>query len=240
MEMTGVGDPRVTISSPVVRRIVLRILHCKTAADSLPSIFSAIVTNGKISSMVFIAAYLIFISLWFPFWLLSFAISEWGVYLLSVGFIFFVGRSIIRMIAFPGASQKVTADIEKEFARYSVRMIVSALSSMIEVATILVGNNGSESSQGMSNYELPGLWRRAKTYRDRVLGMYFDVLLVLYNQPSTSAGSTSPDITKYGNNRLSGDIGNLSGLTVSFCYRVRFGPSDDASTSILTLPSLLL
>jgi len=221
LEIAGVGDPRLTISSPLVRRIVFRMLHCKTAADSLPSIFSAVVTNGKISSMVFVAAYLIFVSLWFPFWLLSFAISEWGVYILAIGTVFFVGRTVIRMIAFPGASQKVTAQIEREFARYSVRMIVSALNSLIEVATILVKNSGSESQQGMSNYtyELPGLWRRSKTYRDRVLGMYLDVLLVLYGQPSSSAGSTSPDITKYGNNHLSGDIGNLSGLTVSFLVR---------------------
>jgi hypothetical protein len=218
------GDIRM-ISSPTVRRIVFQVVQVKSAADCLPSLFFTVVTNGKFSLMVFSAAYLIFISLWFPFWLLSFATTEWGVYLLAVGTIFFIGRSIIRLIAFPGASQKVTADIEAEFARYSVRMVTSAADSLIEVASILSGNTNNANNNGnndnfSASYELPGLWRRARSYTDRVLGVYLEVLLYIFQQPSDSSINSTEsdrDLTKCGNNRLAGDIGSLSGVTVSDC-----------------------
>jgi hypothetical protein len=229
IEMTGGpssnGDIRM-ISSPTLRRIVFQVVQVKSAADALPSLFSAVVTNGKFSLMVFTAAYLIFISLWFPFWLLSFVTTEWGVYLLAVGTVFFVGRTIIRLIAFPGASQKVTADIEAEFARYSVRMVTSAADSLIEVASILSGNNnnnnnandqsGGDSNNFSTSYELPGLWRRARSYTDRVLGVYLEVLLYIFHQPSESSiSNAASDLTKCGNNRLAGDIGSLANVTVS-------------------------
>jgi hypothetical protein len=234
------GDMIRMISSPFIRRIVFQVVQVKSAADSLPSLFSMVVTNGKFTLMVFTAAYLIFISLWFPFWLLSFGTTEWGVYLLAVGTVFFVGRTIIRLIAFPGASQKVTADIEAEFARYSVRMVTSAADSLIEVASILSGSNSnsnnkiqntsdhsggggsvsSNNSNNFSSYELPGLWRRARSYTDRVLGVYLEVLLYIFQQPSESSiSNAASDLTKCGNNRLAGDIGSLAGVTVSdFCF----------------------
>lgn len=225
MEMSGAptsnGDITRMISSPTLRRIVIQVVQVKSAADSLPSLFFTVVTNGKFSLMVFTAAYLIFISLWFPFWLLSFVTTEWGVYLLAVGTIFFIGRSIIRLIAFPGASQKVTAEIEAEFARYSVRMVTSAADSVIEVTSILSGSDksGGDSTSASSNfstsYELPGLWRRARSYCDRVLGVYLEVLLYIFQQPSESSiSNAASDLTKYGNNRVAGDIGSLSGVTV--------------------------
>jgi hypothetical protein len=238
IEMTSGGGPSSNgdirmISSPFIRRIVFQVVQVKSAADALPSLFSAVVTNGKFTLMVFTAAYLIFISLWFPFWLLSFGTTEWGVYLLAVGTVFFVGRTIIRLIAFPGASQKVTADIEAEFARYSVRMVTSAADSLIEVASILGGSNNSNiqtssdhsaggdsvnstNSNNFSSYELPGLWRRARSYTDRVLGVYLEVLLYIFQQPSeSSVSNAASDLTKCGNNRLAGDIGSLAGVTVS-------------------------
>ena len=79
---------------------------------------------GKWSSPPFLGVYVTFVALWLPFWLLSFVITEWGIYLLAVFTVFFIGRSIILLIAFPGASQKVTATIETEFAKYSVRIIM--------------------------------------------------------------------------------------------------------------------
>jgi hypothetical protein len=223
IEMSGGGGPSSNgeirmISSPTLRRIVFQVVQVKSAADALPSLFCMVVTNGKFSLMVFTAAYLIFISLWFPFWLLSFVTTEWGVYLLAVGTVFFIGRSIIRLIAFPGASQKVTADIEAEFARYSVRMVTSAADSLIEVASILSGtnNNTGNDKSFSASYELPGLWRRARSYTDRVLGVYLEVLLYIFQQPSESSiSNAASDLTVCGNNRLAGDIGSLAGVTVS-------------------------
>jgi hypothetical protein len=107
-------------------RLLRRCVTWKSAADALPTPFHVVVTNGKICALATVSGYLLFISLWFPFWLLSFLLTEYGVYAMAVCTIFLIGRSIIRLIAFPGASQKVTKEIEAEFAKYSVRMIVSA------------------------------------------------------------------------------------------------------------------
>ena len=206
-----------------LRRIVLRLIGMKSAADKMPPIPYAILTNGKMAALIFIGVYLSFVALWLPFWLLSFAITEWGIYLLAIFTVFFVGRSIIRLIAFPGASQKVTAEIETEFAKYSVRIITSSCDALMEVASILSsafpgGDSNSDSQQrrrASDLYDLPVFWRRAKTYRDRVFAVYLEVLLYLYHDQASTPSSSHgpPDLTKYGNNRLSGDIGNLSGLT---------------------------
>jgi len=65
----------------------------------------------------------------------------------------------------------------------------------------------------LSYYDVPGLWTRAQSYRDRVLGMYLDVLTYLYREPGSEAVSANDTQTRYGNNPISGDIGNLMGLT---------------------------
>ena len=143
--------------------------------------------------------------------------------------IFVVGRAIIRLIAFPGSSARVSTEIETEFAKYSVRMLVSSCNSLIDLASAILsssksGNQSTNSGGGVdgvnasfSYYEIPGLWKRAKSYRDRVLGVYLDVLIFLLRPEEASEGATSgsSDATKFGNNRLSGDIGDLSSITVS-------------------------
>jgi hypothetical protein len=208
-------NPRFMEScAPWLRAGIVICLQHKTAADVLPSIFHSIVTHGKVAAVSLITGYFIFLALWLPFWLLSFVTSEWGIYVLSVLSIFYLGRCIIRLLAFPGASQKVTHDMEHEFAKYSVRVLESAVGSLVEVCTFLT-NPVDTSRGGLATYELPTLWRRAKMYRNRVLSVYLEVLLYLYQQPAESTTSHSPSpFTKHGNNRLMGDIGNLSGLTV--------------------------
>lgn len=203
--------------------LLRRCVQWKSAADALPTAFHVVVTNGKICALATVGCYLIFISLWFPFWLLSFLLTEYGVYALVVCTIFFVGRSIIRLIAFPGASQKVTKEIEAEFAKYSVRMIVSASTAMSELASAIihtleatVAGAGNKATATVSPHgNIPGLWRRAKMVRDRVLGVYLEVLLYLYQQAPTSCNSNQDAfINKFGNNRLHGDVGTLGDLTV--------------------------
>ena len=66
--------------------------------------------------------------------------------------VFYLGRTLIRFIAFPGASLRVTAEIEKEFAKYSVRMLASDVRSLVKVATILTLAPALRDS-------LPTLWR---------------------------------------------------------------------------------
>jgi hypothetical protein len=207
------------MANPGVKRVVHWLVQFRTAADAIPSPFQVVVTGGKMSAAVFLGGYLLFIALWFPFWLLSFAVSEWGVYALAIGLVFLVGRSIIRLIAFPGSSQRVSSEIENEFSKYSVRMILSASNSLIDVAVAISNASNAPGDESTSNpsiayYEIPSLWKRAKSYRDRVLGVYAEVLHYILNDRHETLGNTVSDLTTCGTNRLSGDIGDLSGLTV--------------------------
>jgi hypothetical protein len=206
------------MTNPGVRRVVFWLLQLRTAADALPSIFEAIVTSGKLSGLAFIGIYAIFVAVWFPFWLLSLIITEWGVYATVVGLVFLIGRSIIRLIAFPGSSHKVSSEIENEFAKYSVRMLTSSSNSIVDLASTILtaskaGADGS-SNPSYAYYDIPGLYKRAKSHRDRVLAVYAEVLTYIFEHSDESSNSATTDVTKYGNNRLAGDIGDLSGLTV--------------------------
>ncbi|KAG7338807.1 hypothetical protein IV203_026277 [Nitzschia inconspicua] len=189
--------------------------NIRTVADSLPFIFQPIVASGKWSFAYFVGGYVLFVLVWLPFWALSFVVSEWGIYTMAVVTVFMVGRAIIRLIAFPGSSYRVSGEIEKEFAKYSVRMITSSANSILDLAVAVLGSSKAAGTANMA-YEIPSLWKRAKSYRDRVLAVYSEVLHhSLQDRPETSptSNSSSPELNQFGNNKLVGDVGDLSGLT---------------------------
>lgn len=216
-------ESRMMANHPGARRMLFRFAQVHTLADALPSVFQIIATSGKLSGLAFLGVYLVFILLWLPFWLLSFLVTEYGVYALTLGAIFYFGRVVIRMIAFPGASNKVVSEVESEFAKYSVRMLVAAANCLRELAQAVESTGGRTSSDNKSggtsgssiaNYEIIPLWKRAKSYRDRALGVYLEVLNYIYDQPAQVPVQPSNQRTRFGTNRIAGDIGNLSGLTV--------------------------
>jgi hypothetical protein len=208
--MAGPGGPNNTI----VRGTIAYFLQIRTLADALPPILQPIVMSGKWSVAFFFGGYLLFVLLWLPFWLFSFVVSEWGIYALAVMTVFMIGRAIIRLIAFPGSSYRVSGEIEKEFAKYSVRMITTSANSVIDLTVALLGSPSADGGS-MAVYEVPALWKRARSYRDRVLGVYTEVLhYTLQDRPTAAPSSGShPDLDQFGNNRLVGDVGDLSGLT---------------------------
>lgn len=113
METSHHSDTMMNLSTgpmaiPGIRRTVFWALGIRTLADVVPAPMQLVVNSGKMSAIVFVGAYLLLIGLWLPFWLLSFLITEWGVYFLVVGAVFLIGRGIIRMIAFPGSSNVST------------------------------------------------------------------------------------------------------------------------------------
>lgn len=205
-------------SGGVIKMMGHKLLQTKTVADVLPSVCQVILTSGKMSGMVFVGAYLAFLGIWFPIYLFSRLVGEMGIYALTVGIIFMVGRSIIRLLAFPGSTNRVSSEIEKEFSKYSVRMINASSISIIDLAQAIASAGNTQSgSQSYTSYEIPAMWKRAKSYRDRVLAVYKEVLQYIYDESSDEPPSpVNSDTTKYGNNKVSGDIGDLSGLTVSF------------------------
>ena len=130
------------------------------------------------------------------------------------------------MIAFPGASCRVRREIEGEFAKYSVQMLLASVECLNDAAILIWQATGSPEEVAASTAsrrgrltDLPGIWRRAELYKNRVVAVYFQVLQALYEQSVPNTGSTGAGgtayLTKYGNNRLVGDIGNVADLTVS-------------------------
>lgn len=197
--------------------LVSRLLSIPCAADKLPSPFSAIVSNGKLAVAAVLGGYLVLLGFTLPVYLLSMVVTEWGVYVIFVGTIFLIGRGIIRMIAFPGASRKVTADIEGEFAKYTIRMIESAASCIVDVANALC----VEEIHSGSYQQLPSLWQRVQSFRNRVLGVLLEVLVYMQNNSTNSlelsAGATESigiNFSQFGNNPIAGDIGSFASLPV--------------------------
>ena len=142
---------------------------------------------------------------------------------------FLFGRwSHPRILAFPGASQRVSGEIEREFAKYSLRMMQAALSAVIDLASAILaldGSSGGTNSNNAACYEIANSWKRVQSYRNRVMGLYYPVLAYIYEEPSvpsvnpvnnanSSNASSNSQLNAFGNNKLSGDIGNLSGITV--------------------------
>jgi len=210
--------------NPVVRGTIASCLRVRTVADALPPILKPMVANGKMSILFFFGSQFVLLGVWLPFWILSFLVGEIGVYLSAVATVFLVGRGIIRMIAFPGSSHRVSNEIEKEFTKYSVRVITSSATSLIELSEALQSAPTSVLSNGGAHlYNLKSLWKRAKSYRDRVLAVYAEVLRTTLQgsaggissppPPQQGGGASSPGLNQYGNNLLVGDVGNLSGLT---------------------------
>lgn len=209
------------IQHPGARRLLYRFAQIPTVADTLPSVVQMITTSGKWSGMAFLGLYLALVLVWLPFWLFSLLVTEFGVYALTVATIFYLGRCIIRMIAFPGASSKVVSEVESEFAKYSVRMLVAAANCLRELATAVIatGETGTttaspSSGHNLSYYDIPPLWKRAVSYRDRALGVYLHVLTYIYEQSQQVPTQNDSQRTQFGTNKMVGDIGNLNGLTV--------------------------
>ncbi len=81
--------------------------------------------------------------------------------------------------------------------------------------TLRVMGLGS-ANHGTARYEVIPLWKKICQYRDRVLGMYHDVLhcLLVNNGDGVATGPSDgigglEKLTKYGNNILAGNVGNL-------------------------------
>ena len=129
-------------------------------------------------------------------------------------------------MAFPGASQRVSGEIEKEFSKYSVRMLQSSVNSVIELASAITSIDSSNNNGNNNNayYEISSAWKRVLSYRNRVMGVFYHVLAYIYEEPDVSSrvnsanGNNGQQTNSFGNNRLSGDVGNLSGITVRFVF----------------------
>jgi len=182
--------------------------------------FGGLVASAIVLDLIFIL----------PGYLLAMLITEWGVYFCIGTFVLMMGRFVLRMIAFPGATPRLKGEVEMEFQKYSVRMLENAVEAIGELALLIVSKendallngNGNENGNGVKaermlgktygRYDVIPLWKKVWQYRDRVLGMYHDVLhclLVQGGEGNRSSESGDNGLTKFGNNRMEGDIGKL-------------------------------
>ena len=215
------------------------MLRVPTAADSLPTIPSLVLENSKTSFCTMMASCFVLDAFFIlPGYATSILITEYGVYASTLLFIWLVGRFILRLIAFPGSTVKVYGEIENEFSKYSVRMLENATEHITSLCRLLLSIedvslysiSSDDSSVGAKerreklskliglnydDHDIIMLWRKVCSYRSRVLGMYCSVLKCLLTEGGIgvlpqNAGDQAFLSKKYGNNRMVGDIGNLS------------------------------
>lgn len=97
-------------------------------------------------------------------------------------------------------------------------MLTSSTNAVLELATSITKLQSEKSNATF--YDVATAWKRVQQFRDRVISVYYDILISLYNEqpmpgvipPNSKANAL---FNHFGNNRLNGDIGNLSGVTVS-------------------------
>ena len=197
-----------------------RLLRQTVLADKLSEyqLLNIIALNGKYAALVVLAAYIIILTVfWIPCWLLSRVISELGVYALLLTCLVYGGRCLLRLLAFPGTNVRVYGEIELEFARYSCKMLDGAVGAVDDFVKCLLSCGGGGSTNksvkvlgnddygGWSALDIPATYKPLKVYRDRVLGVYWQVLHCLLEengQGLTTASMSSP--LKRGSNNGSG------------------------------------
>jgi len=206
------------------------MIRLPTAADAMPSTPTLILDNPKMAFLVMMVACLVFdLIIILPGYLLAKVVTEYVVYVLIALSIWFIGRCVLRIIAFPGSTARLRNEIEGEFAKYSVRMLRNATESCVDLATLLISTDSANmysSEIGRENqdhdktkatailgntygrFDVIPLWKKVQQYRNRVIGMYHDVLNCLLNSNGDGKISES-SFTKHMNNALVGDIGKL-------------------------------
>ncbi len=166
-------------------------------ADKLSqySLLNAILLNGKYIPIGFLGTYILFLSvIWIPLWVLAQLISELGVYLLFISCIIFGGRCLLRLLAFPGTNVRVYGEIEKEFAKYSCKMLEGACTAVEEFAMSLLelaNNNASSSMTTTTDSSLSSTYNRVQVYKNQVLGVFWEVLHCLYEDHGEGTTTTN-------------------------------------------------
>ena len=227
-ESNGQGTAAAAMSCNNLPPLLNRLLRQTVLADKLSEyqMLNIISLNGKYTALAVLAAYIILLTVvWIPCWLLSRVISELGVYLLFLTYLVYGGRCLLRLLAFPGTNVRVYGEIELEFARYSCKMLDGAVDAMDDFVKCLLSCGGSGGTTnksarvlgndefgGWSSLDIPDTYKRLKVYRDRVLGVYWQVLHCLLEENGQGLPSlTSSNPLKRGSDSGSSGFYRLGG-----------------------------
>jgi hypothetical protein len=149
-----------------------------------------------------------------PLSLLSKILTETGVYTLLIINIVYIGRCVLRLLAFPGTNFKVYGEIELEFAKYSCKLLegvsgaLDAFGRALKSASAVEVDGGTTATQankskkrmtvGWDVSDIPTAYKRVVLYRDRVISVYHQVLHCLivdggrgYDDPDTTMEKSS-------------------------------------------------
>jgi len=243
--------------------LINRLLRQTVLADKLSAyqLLHIISLNGKYAALVVLAAYIIILTVfWIPCWLLSRVVSELGVYVLFLTCLVYGGRCLLRLLAFPGTNVRVYGEIELEFARYSCKMLDGSCDAMDDFVKCLLSctsssNDGAGGSTnksarvlgndehgGWSSLDIPATYKRLKVYRDRVLGVYWQVLHCLLEENGQGLTTTSSTpLMKGGSNNDSSGFYRLGGAccerrdTSASDLGMMESPEKGATTTIETI-----
>ncbi|KAL7508514.1 hypothetical protein ACHAXN_005842 [Cyclotella atomus] len=187
-----------------------RLLHQTVLADKLHHpILQTLLHHGHYAFPLLIGLYLLLLFFWAPLLLLSKLLTETGVYTLLLVTILYIGRCILRLLAFPGTNIKVYGEIELEFARYSCKLLGEGVAGSLEAfgrALLSANHVASQQSSkkgpkrvvgGWDVSDIPSAYKRVVVYRDRVISVYHQVLHCLIKEggrgydPSSEKGDES-------------------------------------------------
>lgn len=220
------------------------LVQYPTIADEIQIHFP--LTAGKLlkqSKMTFVGiplfVFLLDCFIILPGYLVAKVITEFGVYFLMTCTIWAIGRAILRLIAFPGSTSRLVNEIEGEFQKYSIKMLMHTQNTCVDLANLLisldeenkmvVSNSDTDEDYYESNkmgqrkrlQKLFGvdvnrhgallLWKKVKQYRDRILSVFHDVMDRLLSPEEQRLEEIQS--SRYGNNPLVGDIGDLATIS---------------------------
>ena len=105
-------------------------------------------------------------------------------------------------------------------------MMQSSVSAVVELASAVIKLDGPYENSNLAYLDVANAWKRVQSYRSRVMGVYYNVLAHLYQEPDHVAvyplkSNATSQLNAFGNNRLNGDVGTLSGITVRCLHIVQ-------------------
>lgn len=199
--VSSLTSARVSLRS--ARRVLARyVLPKRTLKDKILPHFvttylpPGIGTIGGVVVVQFVAW-----SLWLPVWACTWLMGEVGIYLGFLLLVFLIGRTILRSIAFPGASRNT--QLHKQVGKHMHNSIVQCLDLW---ETVIRDVEAHGQSRTMST---------AVRFRQRILRGMIQILESAL-QKNCTIDRVSGGITAHGTNQWAGDGGSLEDVSVRF------------------------
>lgn len=112
--------------------------------------FQVVVGSPGYSAVILLILYIVFILLWLPFWLTSFAVGSWGSLFILCYLLVWGLRAFARTISFPGSSKSLQRDFSLDYIRRTVQQ-VDHFGTLASNFAVLIANSSKTRSRLNSN-----------------------------------------------------------------------------------------